>query len=307
MTEVRSSAVKATSPVLAGNAICFGAMALFALSFPLAEGLLDVWGPLALIGVRNALGVTAIFIAWRLIERQVAVAGLPWLRGGLIGGAGFGIGSTLLLVTQSMTDAVTTALVVAAMPLAAVALEVVLDGRRLTAWFIAGLILVLVGGAMATGESLSQAQVGSGLVLGMVSTVFYSWGSRATVKNLLGYSALTQTMLTTTGMAVFSLLALGLGWLMGWDVARMQGLDGAQITALGAYAFLALAVSQVMWVSAVGRIGVGLASFHLNAVPFYVMVILVIMGGSWNPQQVVGAAIVAAGVVLSQSGRLMND
>jgi drug/metabolite transporter (DMT)-like permease len=278
-------------------------MALFALSFPLADVLLGSWGVLALIGLRNAFGMAVIFLAWRLVERRVPMAGLPWLRGVLIGGAGFGVGSTMLLMAQSMTDPVTISLVIAVMPLAAVGLEVLFDGRRLTRWFVIGLALVLVGGALATGESMADAQVGPGLALGMLSTLVYSWGSRATVKGLPGLSPLTQTMLTTNGMAVFCMIAFGVGHLAGWEAAHLQKLDTTGSGVFVLYAVLGLALSQVLWVTAVGRIGVGIASFHVNAVPFYVMVILVAFGGSWNPQQVAGAVIVVTGVILSQKRR----
>ena len=301
MSDIRAtSSFDGVSPAVSGNLICFGAMALFALSFPLADVLLGAWGPLALIGIRNILGLAVVFVAWRMIERRAFVAGLPWARGFVIGALGFGVGSMMLLVAQSMTDAVTVSLVVASMPLVAVALEVLLDGRRLNRWFVLGLGLVLFGGALATGESVAQAQLGPGLLVGAMSTLFYTWGSRATVKNLPGLSPLTQTMLTTTGMAGFGAVALAIGYFAGLEGAHLEPLDQAQLAALLLYAMVGLALSQVMWVTAVGRIGIGLASFHINAVPFYVMVILVVFGGNWNAQQIIGAGIVVGGVILSQ-------
>jgi drug/metabolite transporter (DMT)-like permease len=45
-----------------------------------------------------------------------------------------------------------------------------------------------------------------------------------------------------------------------------------------------------------------LASLHMNAVPFYVMVVVVLfLGESWNWWQAAGAALVAVGVLLAQS------
>jgi drug/metabolite transporter (DMT)-like permease len=61
-----------------------------------------------------------------------------------------------------------------------------------------------------------------------------------------------------------------------------------------------MAVSQMLFVRAVERIGVALASFHLNMAPFYVMLILLALGGGWSWIQALGAAIVLGGVVLAQ-------
>jgi drug/metabolite transporter (DMT)-like permease len=42
----------------------------------------------------------------------------------------------------------------------------------------------------------------------------------------------------------------------------------------------------------------------MNAVPFYVMVtVVLLLGGEWNAMQAVGAALVAAGVMVAQTAR----
>jgi drug/metabolite transporter (DMT)-like permease len=61
-----------------------------------------------------------------------------------------------------------------------------------------------------------------------------------------------------------------------------------------------MALSQALFVLAVQRIGVALSSFHLNIAPFYVMLILLAMGGDWSWVQAGGAAVVVLGVLLAQ-------
>jgi drug/metabolite transporter (DMT)-like permease len=61
-----------------------------------------------------------------------------------------------------------------------------------------------------------------------------------------------------------------------------------------------LAVSQLMWIVAVGHLGIGLASLHINATPFYVMLILFAFGGVWNWMQAFAALLVAIGVLVAQ-------
>ena len=66
------------------------------------------------------------------------------------------------------------------------------------------------------------------------------------------------------------------------------------------YAVTGLALSQVLWILSVGQLGIGLASLHINAAPFYVMAILYALGGPWNATQALGAAIVGVGVLIAQ-------
>ena len=57
-----------------------------------------------------------------------------------------------------------------------------------------------------------------------------------------------------------------------------------------------------LWIRGASGLGILMASLHMNAVPFYVMVIVVLfLGESWNWWQTVGAAVVAAGVIVAQS------
>ena len=67
------------------------------------------------------------------------------------------------------------------------------------------------------------------------------------------------------------------------------------------YALLGVGISQLLWVKGVGEIGIAIASFHLNAAPFYVMIVMVAFGQNLQITQVIGATILAFGVILSQT------
>ena len=69
------------------------------------------------------------------------------------------------------------------------------------------------------------------------------------------------------------------------------------------YAIFGMAISQFFWISGIRQIGLGLASIHLNATPFYVMLIVVALGGAWNNSQFLGAVIIGIGVIVSQSSK----
>jgi hypothetical protein len=62
-----------------------------------------------------------------------------------------------------------------------------------------------------------------------------------------------------------------------------------------------MAISQVFFIASVDKVGIAISSLHLNFSPFYVMIILFILGGAWDLRAAVGASIVAFGVWLAQS------
>ena len=134
-----------------GNIFGATAIFLFALGFPAADQLLQTWGIMTLISLRNFLALIVMIFLIFMLERNVVLRKLPWAKGFWIGGIGFGFGSLLLLIAQAMTDATTAALAATARPIFAVALEVASDARRLSGRILLAVGLVLFGGGFAAG------------------------------------------------------------------------------------------------------------------------------------------------------------
>ncbi|MEX0340289.1 MAG: EamA family transporter, partial [Arenibacterium sp.] len=88
-------------------------------------------------------------------------------------------------------------------------------------------------------------------------------------------------------------------WSMGWAAFPIVT-DPNQIGLLGIYAIAAMALSQILFIASVGKLGIALTSLHLNIAPLYLMIILVVLGGAWDWRAVIGASIVGLGVLLSQ-------
>jgi drug/metabolite transporter (DMT)-like permease len=280
----------------------FGATAifLFALGFPAADQLLQTWGIMTLIALRNLIALLVMIFLIFLLERSVVLRKLPWAKGFWIGGIGFGFGSLLLLIAQAMTDATTAALAAAAMPIFAVGLEVTLDGRRLNRRFLCAVVLVLFGGALAAGVIPGKSSIGTGFALGLSASGIFAWGSRKTVKSFPTLSPLSRTAITTYGMFGFTAIPCFAAMFFEHSWSAVGSIDVSNIGLLFIYAGLALGISQVFWIKAVDDIGIGFASFHLNATPFYVMIILFILGSEWNWTQTVGAAVLTVGTLLAQ-------
>lgn len=286
--------------ITGAHTACIASIVFFASGFPAAGILLETWGPISLIAARTVLAIGLLLPVWILLEGWSIVKNAPWIRGLLIGGSGVGVGAITLLIAQSMTDAVTAALVAAMMPIAAVALEVMFDGRRLSFSFLIGVLFILIGGVIAAGANITEASYGFGAALGVLSTFIFGWGSRKAVKGLPELTNFGRTALTLTGAMIVSMLALGIFKVMGWQGAHYAALDSRGWGMLLIFAWVGMAASQVLWLLGIAKAGVGIASFHMNTAPFYVMLLLLTMGGQWNWSQAIGAAIVIIGVIIAQ-------
>ena len=288
------------SGVLKSNFICILSIIFYAMGFPAAEYLLDDWDVVSIIAARNLSAFVLIFFVWIFYEGLQEVRVAKWIKGFWIGAIGFGIGSFFVLLLQSLTSPVIAALMVATMPVAAVTLEIFLDGRKITRWFLLGIILVLLGGFIASGANLKSDSIGFAAFLGITGVGLFAWGSRATVKNLPGMTLLGQVAVTTSGMVGSAVLVYFISSVFFEITKPLSLITYEHIGLLLIYACLAIAISQILWIKSVDQLGIGLSSFHLNAAPFYVMLMLFLLGSNWIWHQTIGAAIVITGVILAQ-------
>ena len=268
--------------------------------FPAAEFLLEDWDVVSIVAARNTLAFVLIMFIWIFYEGLQKVRVAKWNKGFWIGAIGFGVGSFFVLLLQSITTPVIAALMVATMPVAAVTLEIFLDGRKITRWFLLGIILVLLGGFVASGANLQNDSIGLASFLGITGVGLFAWGSRATVKNLPGMTLLGQVAVTTSGMVGSAVLVYFISSVFFEITKPLSLITYEHIGLLLIYACLAIAISQILWIKSVDQLGIGLSSFHLNAAPFYVMLMLFLLGSNWIWHQTIGAAIVITGVILAQ-------
>ena len=247
-----------------------------------------------------ALASACLLPLWWWLEGGAALRNAPWGRAILIGGSTIGGGAFMLVVGQGMTNAVTVALVSASMPLIAIAIEVVLDARRLTAALVVGVLLSLGGGAMAMGSGTGGVGLGLGALLCFLAVLLFTLGSRATVTAFALLTPLGRTTVTLTGAALTTCAAAGLNALLGGAAPQWALLGFKEFAALALFSIGGLAISQMLWIMSVGSLGIALSSLHINATPFYVMGTLFALGGAWNWTQAWAAAVVALGVLVAQ-------
>ncbi len=286
--------------LIVANLICLASMVIWAAGLPAAALILPHMPPLALTAARASLAALVLVPIWWAVEGTAALRAANWLRGAWVGFVTLGLASVFVIIALGLTDTVTVAIVTAAMPVAGIALESVADRRPLTRAAVVGLVLSLVGGLVALSGGVGALDLGFGALAALASVLCYTWGSRETVRAFPMLTPLGRSAITVGGAAVVMLLAaLADGLIRGlwpdWSAIGLKEFGGLAIFGIGS-----MAVSQLLWIISVGRIGIGAASLHMNAVPFYVMLIVFLAGGVWNWAQTAGAVIVVFGALIAQ-------
>ncbi len=283
------------------NLQCFVSIFMWASGFVALEFLLDDWGALSLNALRLGVSALVLFLWWIFRERYQTLLGVPWLRGLSIGAIGWGLGSLMLFLGQRMSDPVTTTVVVAMMPLAGAAIEIVFDKHRLSTVAVLGILLALYGGYLATGVSIQDTEMGLGILLCLASIFLFAWATRATTRQLDELSPTGQTTVTMIGGALFSFILYCLFWLSGSDEVRLGAITTEVLIPFLVYLIPSSGIAQLLWIFGAGRLGIMIASFHMNAAPFYVMLILVALShGDLELSRALGAGMVILGVILAQ-------
>ncbi len=282
-----------------GNTLAVASMLTWAAGFPAAEVLLQSWPPIALFAARVSLAVLVMVPIWLILDGPAQVLGARWRHAFLVGGLGIGLGMFLILVAQKLTDPVTVAIIASCAPLIATLLELAAGTRRLRWNFAFGIVISVIGGLIAT-SAVAPAQLGLGAACAVVSTALFCWASMATARDFPELSQLGRSTITLAGGLSTAVILIPIAGFLGLEVMPTNAFDAAQMGMLVFYALISLGLSQVFFIASVGKLGVALASFHINIAPFYVMVIMMALGEDWNWTRALGAALVALAVVLAQ-------
>ena len=87
-------------------------------------------------------------------------------------------------------------------------------------------------------------------------------------------------------------------------ISILKAMTFEQIFYVIIFAAFGISISQVLWIIGVSKLGIAMASIHMNSAPFYVMVFVFILGGSWVWIQFFALILVVLGVFLTQFERL---
>lgn len=297
-----SPVARPQSGLLAANLICMASMLIWSMGLPAADYLIPLLPSDQLAAGRMAWTAAGVALFWILREGLAPVLRVNWLKGILVG-ALIGLAGWFLILGQAKGGAVTAAVISSTMPVVGIALEVLLDGRKLTAALVLGLLLSVIGAAMMldpSGAAGSGMDMAMGVALCFASVLTFTLGSRLTVTAFPTETPIGRTAVTLTGAAIVTTALAALQWGLGGPAPSLAGWGLREFGLMLIYSVIALGVSQVLWIVSVERLGIGLSALHINAAPFYVMLILFALGAAWSWWQAFAAAIVGLGVLIAQ-------
>ena len=290
----------ARGSLAASNLICLASMVIWAAGLPAADLIIPHMPPIALTACRALLAAAVLLPIWWIVEGGSAVLGANWLRGAWVGFVTLGLASFFVIIALQFNDPVTVAIVSAIMPVIGILLEWALDHRPFTRALAIGLVLSVAGGLIAVNGAEGEVSFGIGVLAALASVTLYTWGSRETVKAFPDLTPLGRSTLTIAGGAIVATVAAVADGLIRGQWPDWPAIGWVEFGGLAAFSIGSMAIAQLLWIVSVGRIGIGAASMHMNAVPFYVMLMVFVAGGPWNWWQTLGAAIVVTGAAIAQ-------
>lgn len=285
-----------------GNLVAFFSMLVWATGFPLVADLLQSWDPF-LMGVLRALVPGITLTLWAALT-----GGLDDFHPSqfssvyIIGGLGLGIGTLLFVFGQAHAHPVTAAVVVSTLPIASLVIGIAAREEQLTLKLALALLLAVGGGticALAGTSATGSGPAGLGELSILAAVFLFAWYTRASLKRIDGLSDAGLAGVTMIASGVVAALIVSV--FLAFGVAELRyDLSLQAMPKLGFLLFFSLALSMALWFWCSRILGVTIASFHHNLVPFYVVLIAAFFGAQILPAHLIGAALVFAGAVVAQ-------
>ena len=284
------------SRVVGTDALLLGTVLLWALNFPVTKYLLTHgFEPLAYAVVRYGVGAVLFAGIAFAMDRTLAVGRSAWRY--------LGPAVLALLVNQvcfvfalDLTTAATAALVLGTTPVFTVLISHLTGIERLSGrfWLAAavsflGVALVVLG----SGRELSGDFGGNLLALGMAVT--WAAYSVALAPLMRSYSPYRISAVVLLAMWI-PLLAIGALQTSEQDYASL----GWEVWLGLAYAIVGpLVLTNLLWFTAIGRVGPSHATIFANLLPFAAALLAVLtLSESLSPVQVAGGILIALGIVI---------
>ena len=290
--------------IISGNINCFISQILWSLTFISLEFLWNEWDELSLMLMRFLVSCIFLLFIWISLEDFRKIFESNWLKGIYIGGIAWGIGGLLLIFGQRYSDPISTVLVLAMMPIAGMLIDTIYEKLKLTKNVVIGLILSLIGGYIATDVDYEEFKFKFGIIFCILSIFLFAWGTRETVI-LKEFSTIGRTTVTLYGGLIIVLICYFLSLILNPDFHRTGSFNISQLFILFIYTFPSAGLAQLFWIKGSEKLGVMFSTFHMNALPFYVMFFMIIFNlGDWSWRKFLGIIIVFTGITYSQLKRV---
>jgi len=275
-------------------------MLLWATSFPISDVLLKSWDPLSLATIRLTGGALVLGLLAFISGRKYNWQSWPFRDALFVGALGIGVGTFAMNLGLKYSNPVNVTVIATTIPLFSVVMGALKGEEKVTTRISVAIGLAITGGLLVSWSSTRTEigfEGGEFLVLGAV--ILWAWFSRVSVTRLLPIPAYPRTLLTMAAGALFLLpVTLLIKYSGVFELsASLSPPDLARVFALCVFG---VGLSMVCWMISAEKIGVTVAALHINALPFYVLLLDLMFGGTLLISQVFGAALVALGAALSQ-------
>jgi drug/metabolite transporter (DMT)-like permease len=279
----------------------FGTVLLWALNITVTRYLLQHgWKPLAYGTIRYfaAISLFWIFTYWR--ERSFRIERRDF-RLVLVAALMLFLNQVCFVYALDFSHASTVALLLAATPICIGLITVALRIERLQRSFWAGALVTIAGVAViaaATGGGTFSSGLGGDLLaIGLAIT----WA---------GYSVAIAPMMKRYSPFRISAVVLAIGWvplaLISIPQISDQQFDFGWKVWLGfGYAVIGpLFLTNILWFTAIDRVGASRASLFANLQPFFaVFFAVILLGESLKPLELFGGVLILAGIALERIRR----
>jgi drug/metabolite transporter (DMT)-like permease len=274
---------------------------------PVISALFATWDAPALSAVRYTIAIPLVLALVFAFDRAALTPGnLPIWRIWFIGGIGIAGFNTFYVLGIAFSGPITAAIIGPCSPLVAAFLARAFFSVPLTRGTGLALVLAVGGGLIAVvgrppGGDADATLLGIAFLL--ISFACWTWYSLAGQRWLGHLSQLTLTAFTMTSAMVWliaiDVVAVSAGWA---EMPTAEPSAGAVVLMMW-LAVSGSAIGVFLWNSGVKKLGVVVASMYLNLCPIIAVLVSIAFGARPSAWQLIGGAVVLAGVVQGQVRR----
>ena len=270
--------------------------------------LLGNWDPYFLAAGRYALAAPVLLAVLRWKEGPVPwFAGLAGWRWWLLGGIGIGIFAPLFTLGVNHANLIMVAILSSMSPAVTAIVGRVGFAIPMPARMIPGIVLAIAGCIYATYDPTfagNPFDLRGGEILVIAAQVCWSWYSIASQRWMHGCSQLRIAGITAVLGSVVLIAIYLLASMLG--AADLPPAPPRNAVDTGVFLWLPLVpvlIGNILWFNGVRKLGAVIAALFMNLVPMSAVLITAALGVEPTRQQLIGGAIVLAGILLAQLRR----
>ena len=298
MVAARADALKRA--VIANLGLLF-MVVIWGAMFPALERILRSWDVFSATAGRHTLAVIALLIVLSMRERAIPVQrGMPWVRLLLLGFFGMTVTALLTTLSVQLSSGASAAIASATNPITSAITARLLHRVPLIPGIVVGSVLSTAGGLIAIlGDDNAAMELRGGELLLILANVLWTWYSMMAQRWLAGYSQLHISALTAlTGLiGLYAVIAaVGVTGMADFHV----DLSPEPVLLMMFAGGISIAIGNSLWHFGVSRVGVTIAAMYSNLIPVVAVAISFWAGTRPTAAQLVGAAVIIAGVLYAQ-------